>query len=212
MSWPNPTPMYVHHIGGPPATMALAKIVNQRKTEMDPRIEGAGDLGGVDIEVAGIMQRLRVQRLERVVQGAHDVQIDGDLHVALSWSPTVTIDGLRIGNADWVRTPAEMARVERLRVTFQLLPVFYGRLILPAVVMEKPVVSLTRQADGAANWDFGGGDAQPMQLPVVNALRIEDGHLTVDDRQRKLVADFIAGVGASEQVNAEQVGAGQDSN
>ena len=27
MSWPSPTNKYVHHIGGPPATMAVAKIV-----------------------------------------------------------------------------------------------------------------------------------------------------------------------------------------
>jgi uncharacterized protein involved in outer membrane biogenesis len=122
------------------------------------------------------------------------VRLDGPLEVHLfRWSPSVTINGLKIGNPPWAGTEP-MVDVASITVAVKLLPLLKGEVVLPTLEIHKPTVNLVRQKSGRANWDLGGKETpaekgKPTRLPVIQHFVLEDGHIAVKDAQRKLTFD-----------------------
>ncbi len=122
------------------------------------------------------------------------VRIEGHLRVHLfSWTPSATVEGLQIGDPDWVsRTdglPArDMADFGSITVKVKLLPLFIGRVILPLVDVERPNVVLLRDRAGRATWDFSNGKApgKPTRAPPIQTFIINDGVLKITDQIRRL--------------------------
>ena len=86
---------------------------------------------------------------------------------------------------------------------------FVGRLVLQTLEIEHPKVSLLRDDQGRANWEFGRPDQQgssrqkPTHLPPLRHFALQGGDLAIDDAIRKLT--FHGTVGATEN------GAGHES-
>jgi AsmA family protein len=123
------------------------------------------------------------------------VTIAGDLKVHIwSWTPTVTVNGLTLGNPPW-EANRPMAKIERLQVQLKLLPLLKGDVILPRVEISRPDVYLHQDKQGRANWTFESQApskapaSKPAKLPVVRDLLIESGKLTLADDIRKLKLD-----------------------
>ncbi|HZC15451.1 MAG TPA: AsmA family protein [Caulobacteraceae bacterium] len=113
------------------------------------------------------------------------VRIDGHLAVHLwSWTPTATLGGLKIGNPAWMGG-GDVADIDRLVVSVKALPLLFGQVELPLVAAEHPTLSLYRDQAGRENWRFGAS-AQPLRLPPIQHLAIDDGHLTLFDKKRGL--------------------------
>jgi len=96
-----------------------------------------------------------------------------------------------MSNAPWAGK-AQMVDVQRFTVSLKLLPLLKGDVILPLVDIRRPTVYLIREKSGRANWDLGKKEpkkesAEPMKLPAIRQFIIEDGHITVNDEQRKLM-------------------------
>jgi AsmA family protein len=129
------------------------------------------------------------------VASAHSgrtVTIDGDLKVHIwSWTPTVTVNRLTVGNPAW-EANRPMAKIERLQIQLKLLPLLKGDVILPRVELLRPDVYLHQDKQGRANWTFenqapsNAPASKPAKLPVVRDLLIESGKLTLADDIRKL--------------------------
>jgi AsmA family protein len=147
--------------------------------------------------------------IERVAsaKSGRTVTIAGDLNVRIwSWTPTVTLNGLTIGNPPW-EAGRPMAKIERLEIRLKLLPLLKGDVILPRVALLKPDVYLHQEKSGRANWTFENKAptnepaSGPTKLPVVRDLLIESGRLTLADDMRRLkVAGTIeAGEKASKE-------------
>ena len=132
------------------------------------------------------------------------VSISGNLEVhPWSWSPQATVNGLTIGNPAWAG-PAPMATIPRLTVSVHLPDLLRGKLVLPLVDVASPSVHMIRDAGGRANWNFSNQNPPPpLRLPPIRHFMIDDGHLKIDDAQRKLV--FTGTVTSNEQA----VGAGR---
>jgi len=120
------------------------------------------------------------------------VRIDGALQVHMwSWAPTVTFEGLTVGNPPW-EAARPMAQVDRLFVQLKLLPLLKGDVILPRVELTRPRVYLHRDASGRANWTFANTKptnapaGPPPHLPVVRDFVIRDGALDVSDEILRL--------------------------
>jgi AsmA family protein len=120
------------------------------------------------------------------------VTIAGDLNVHIwSWTPTVTLNGLTLGNPPW-EPDRPMAKIERLEIHLKLLPLLQGDVILPRVAVVQPDVYLHQEKSGRANWTFenqtptNAPASKPTKLPVIRDLLIEDGKLVVNDEIRKL--------------------------
>jgi uncharacterized protein involved in outer membrane biogenesis len=132
--------------------------------------------------------------VERVAsaKAGRTVKIDGNLSVKLlSWTPSASIEGLRVANPAWVPGGGEMTRIRKLDVSVKLLPLFRGRVILPLLHAENPDVVLLRASNGDNNWSFGSTKKQPkpFSLPPIQKFEIIDGRLRLDDAKRKMTFD-----------------------
>lgn len=135
--------------------------------------------------------------IERVAsaKSGRTVTIAGDLNVHIwSWTPTVVINGLTLGNPPW-EPNRPMAKIERLEVRLKLLPLLKGDVILPRVALLRPDVYLHQDKSGRANWTFenqaptNAPASKPTKLPAIRDLLIEDGKLQIADEMRKLKVD-----------------------
>src|SRR5882757_1636966 len=113
------------------------------------------------------------------------VTIAGDLSVHIwSWTPTVVLNGLTLGNPPW-EASRPMAKIERLEIHLKLLPLLRGAVILPRVAILKPDVYLHQDKSGRANWTFenkaptNAPASKPTKIPAIRDLLIEDGQLQI---------------------------------
>jgi uncharacterized protein involved in outer membrane biogenesis len=122
------------------------------------------------------------------------VRIEGHLRVhLLSWTPSATVEGLQVGDPDWVSRSdglprRDMADFGAITIKVKLLPLFIGRVILPLVDIERPNIVLLRDRAGRATWDFSNGKspAKPIQAPPIQNFVINEGALKITDQIRRL--------------------------
>ena len=120
------------------------------------------------------------------------VSIDGKMQLhLLSWTPHVVIRELRIANPDWVKKPADMARIGELQVSWSFPAFLQGDILLPYVGLDDADIDVVRDARERLNWSFGSGpakesSAKPAKLPILGSLHLGPGHLVVEDEVRKL--------------------------
>ena len=176
------------------------------RSALRPVLKWTGIVGGAVIVVAVLVlalfdwNRLRgpITRLASARSG-HPVQIAGNLDVhPFSWTPSVSVSGLTVGNPAWVaqmqkleNKPEHLATVEHLSFKIALLPLFRGDIVLSELIAEKPQVFVYRAADGRANWKTTQRSAAeqpstPPNLPAIRKLVIKDGKLDLVDEIRKL--------------------------
>jgi len=128
-----------------------------------------------------------------------EVRLAGDLDVDLGWVTRIDLKDVHIANADWGEAD-EFARFERLFVSVDVRELLRGRTVLPEVQLVRPVLALERNAEGAANWEFGQNPAAAAageavvpddrtEFPVIGRLQIEDGRLAYDDRKGGISLD-----------------------
>jgi uncharacterized protein involved in outer membrane biogenesis len=132
--------------------------------------------------------------------------IDGKLTVHLwSTTPTVILEGLKIGNPPWADKPL-MLDLPRLTIKVSLARLLAGSLVLTQVEADAPEVDLERDAKGRASWDFESPDNKGKaeknreasgKLPAMRRLDINHGRLAIDDRIRQL--DLKGTVSADER-------------
>lgn len=136
---------------------------------------------------------LRGPLASRVSEAAgRDFRIEGDIDVDLGWTTHVRVNGIWLANAPWGEAPAllEIARVE---FDIRIPELLRGRVVLPELALEQPVVALERNAQGENNWTFDKGPAaeatipeERAEFPVIGHLRIADGKLSLSDEPRNL--------------------------
>lgn len=149
----------------------------------------------------GPISRAATKQLNR------EVQITGDLDVhPWSFSPRAEVRGVSIANTDWAGKE-KMVELPDTEVQIKLLPLIRGKVILPMLRIEQPAVRLARQADGAANWQFGDPNApkKPTKLPAIQHLIINDGKIDYVDAQRDIT--FHGVVSSNEQATGKDRGA-----
>lgn len=137
-----------------------------------------------------------------------EVAIEGNLRVKLlSWTPSATVERLRIGHPAWAG-PGRTAEVERISVQIKLLPLLKGDVILPLLEFDKPNLVLIADAQGRKTWDFSKGekkkDDKPFKLPPIRRFVIDDGRIRYADAKRGLTLN--AAVNATEQMGATNRG------
>jgi AsmA family protein len=135
--------------------------------------------------------------------------IDGDLKVHLwSWTPTVDVQGLHVGNPPWAKHPV-MFGAEHIDVSFSLGHLLRGQIVLPKLQLLNPEVNLERDAKGQASWEFtntvgtpSAEPSKPTKVPTIRLLVIRDGKVTVEDQIKKLTLNGT--------LNADEKASGSD--
>jgi uncharacterized protein involved in outer membrane biogenesis len=128
------------------------------------------------------------------------VVLHGDLSARpWSWQPSATADDVTVAQPDWAGA-GQMIVIPRLTVSVDLKALLGGKLILPLVDAERPIITMRRDATGRNNWTFGTPTAgsQALKLPPIRHFTINAGRLTLDDASRKL--HFIGAVSSNEQL------------
>lgn len=112
--------------------------------------------------------------VERQVKARTDREfhIDGDLDVDLGWTPVVSAERVRFGNASWAKEPV-MASADRAEIGIALRPLLRRQVLLPLIRLDNPRLLLeTNPAGGDGNWVFGEqGEESAVQFRRVDIQR-----------------------------------------
>ena len=111
--------------------------------------------------------------------------INGDLRIRLLPHAQVELNDVALSNAGWGSRPT-MVHLDRALIAVELLPLLHKQIVLPRVELTRPDVLLEKDADGEANWAFGGGNDQPptsSNPPEIRSLWIKEGKLAFVDPQ-----------------------------
>jgi len=94
-------------------------------------------------------------QLQQAVREAtgRTLKIDGRLVLNLSLRPSLSVDGLHLGNAAWA-SRKNMINVQRLEVRVRLLPLLAGQLVIERIMLLQPEIALETNASGEGNWEF----------------------------------------------------------
>ena len=129
-------------------------------------------------------------------QTGREFAIDSDLDVDL-WSlePRLRAQRIRFENAPWGKR-AQMVEVDAFAVNVDLIALIKGRVIIPELIIDKPVAHLAKSRQGTPNWVLNPGEKpkeitrqpeeapaplEPIELPVIGRLVITDGLITYRD-------------------------------
>ena len=132
--------------------------------------------------------------LDKMVQDAtgREFTIAGDLDLALSLTPKLTVTDVTFANAPWAGDKPMMT-LNRLNAQVALRPLLSGRLEIDFIELDG--LDLVLQTDGAgkANWELAVVQSQPVEgevqktaqklklTPSINAVRLRNVHVTYID-------------------------------
>ncbi|MGB5766571.1 MAG: AsmA family protein [Arenicellales bacterium] len=107
------------------------------------------------LSYANISVPLEVARKQFVSKATdavgHDVRIDGEVRLAISFFPTLVVDQLHISNApQW--SAKDILRIGEARVQLALLPILSGRFEFVEISASAVQVNLEQASDGSQNW------------------------------------------------------------
>jgi uncharacterized protein involved in outer membrane biogenesis len=104
-----------------------------------------------------------------------DVEIAGDLNVDLAMAPTITLEQVRIANAEWGSRP-DMLTIPRLAFAIDLPQLLRGQIALRFLRVQEPDLLLEANRQGEANWQFGPPEQKPgaPRIPIIEDLEIAD--------------------------------------
>ncbi len=117
--------------------------------------------------------------------------IGGEVSLSLFPSVAVRLDDVSLSNAPGA-TEKTMAKLERLVLDVQVVPLLGGDLRLDSFVLVKPVIHLEKSKSGKGNWEFGkaapaksetaeAGGGLPLGQISLGDVRLEDGRVTFTD-------------------------------
>ena len=80
-----------------------------------------------------------------------DFEIEGDLSLGVSLFPTVVVQGVSLGNAEW-GSEADMLNVEHFEASISLLPLLSGNVQVDELILLQPEILLETDKEGKGNW------------------------------------------------------------
>ena len=90
-----------------------------------------------------------------------EVQIEGNVRIKVSLTPTVAIDGVSFANAAWGTQP-QMARVKSIEAKIALIPLLSGDLLIEHFILIEPDIFIETDAQGRGNWVFAEDSADQL--------------------------------------------------
>lgn len=142
--------------------------------------------------LAGALALLPAERLARLAaeqlraQTGRTLEIGGDVSLSLWPVLGASAEAVTLSNADWAGD-APMMRAERLSIGVDAGALLRGELRVRHIEARRPILSLTRDAQGRGNWEIthgataapaGQGDAAPAgRRATLDRLVLEDARI-----------------------------------
>ncbi len=118
-----------------------------------------------------------------------DFEIAGDLKLAPSLIPTVAIEGVTLGNADWSKEK-NMLSVSKFEAQIALIPLLKKNIQVVRLILIEPNIYLETNEQGQGNWVFStnketkkeateqqAGDSGELPGLAVNEVKIEKANI-----------------------------------
>ncbi len=127
-------------------------------------------LVGATVTVYAILSSLDFDDLRGVIEAqakeatGRTLTITGPMDLAVSLSPTITIENLTFGNAPWGAWP-ELFSAGRLEVEVRLLPLLSGNIEVRRLIVLEPVLLLETNAEGQGNWALQSAGSDSKAAP-----------------------------------------------
>lgn len=84
----------------------------------------------------------------------------GDISLSPGLTPTIVISDAKISNADWVQSPKNMLEIGNLEINLKITPLLKGNVEIDSINLSDTKVSLEKNAEGKANWEFKTKEAK----------------------------------------------------
>ena len=127
--------------------------------------------------------------IEQVENTTHrNFNISGDLNLALSLIPTVVVEGVSFGNADW-GSQKNMMTMDKLELQVALLPLLKRTLEINRLILLSPHILLETNTQGKGNWVLDLKKSEPTSstggLPalVLRQVVIDDAEIVYRNGQ-----------------------------
>lgn len=121
------------------------------------------------------------------------VQIGGDVQIALFPWPKLTAENVAIGNPAGIDGPA-LLHTDVVTLSLQLGGLLNGNLNVDSVELVEPKVTLIRNADGAVNWLLNPDEDLRRSSLLSNVrldqIQLSNGSFTIDDRKQGFTANL----------------------
>ena len=116
-----------------------------------------------------------------------ELLIEGDIRP--SWSlvhPRFRIGRVSFSNAKWGKEKY-LFTAESVDATISVVPLIAGRVVVPELHLQKPVVNLEVDGDGRKNWILEENPRPEKRSRVsIHKLTLDEGRLAYDDAARKI--------------------------
>src|SRR5918992_4985547 len=111
-----------------------------------------------------------------------EVEIAGDIDGEISLTPRFSFEGIRVANAPWGSRP-HMLAIEKLAVEIDLKEALQGRVAVLEIALRAPQALIERSADGALNWQLGGGSEGGGAPPTIGDLWVQNASVSYREPQ-----------------------------
>ena len=130
--------------------------------------------------------------ITRAVSNAsgRELRIEGTFKPVWSWvHPRFRAEKVSYANPDWA-SEDYMFQADAVEVSVELLPLLYGRVILPEVHLQRPIIDLEIDEDGRKNWLLTQDQHKEGGSRIsIQALTFDDARLTYADDIRDISLD-----------------------
>ena len=129
----------------------------------------------VVVAVVGLIMTTDInQYKDQIVQivkdnTGRDFEIAGDLKLAPSLVPTIAIEGVTLGNADWSKEK-NMLSVGKFEAQVALIPLLKKNIQVIRLILIEPTIYLETNKQGQGNWVFSG--STETQKETQNKLKL----------------------------------------
>lgn len=143
--------------------------------------------------------------------GAHlhrRVQIAGPLTIRWSAAPVLRLGRVEVANPHW-DPRHRLLTLRGLTVQIKLWPMLRGRVVVPVLSLDRPVLFLERAPDGRANWSFrrnGRTSPSPGKTYALGRLNIKRGRLRFVNPKKAIDVKARLSTTSSGQITARGKG------
>lgn len=142
----------------------------------------------VVVALAGIIfttdvNQFKPQIVEAVKENTgRNFEINGDLKLVPSLIPTIAVENVILGNADWAKEKS-MLSVSRFEARIALLPLLKKNIQLVKFILVEPSINLETNSKGEGNWAFtstASNEAEPIAEPstaTLPGLAVKEVHI-----------------------------------
>jgi len=127
--------------------------------------------------------------VSRMVSDAtgRELVIEGDIRTVWSWvHPRFRVERVRFANAEWAQEE-HMFTADAVEASVSVLPLLRGKVVIPDLHLEKPVVALEQDEEGRKNWVMEKEPEKKEESRVhIERLTLDQGRLRYDDAGREI--------------------------